>query len=143
VELVWTAVTAAVFIIVAVLGQRVWASLHLNQAPPDSTRIDAVAQQFQFNFHYAGADGVFGKTEPKFIDDSALNYVGLDPNDTAGKDKAHLSTVVVPQNRPVEVALSKKEVIARIFVPAVSFKKGIGPGKEIQAQFRGREAGEG
>src|SRR5262249_7097385 len=101
-ELVSTAVTAGVFIIVAVLGQRVWASLHLNKAPTDSTRIDAVAQQFQFNFHYAGADGVFGKTEPKFIDDSALNYVGLDPNNTPGKECCKVANSVNSAQRPID-----------------------------------------
>ncbi|HMG34556.1 MAG TPA: cytochrome c oxidase subunit II [Blastocatellia bacterium] len=140
-ELVWTAVTAAVFIIVAVLGQRVWASLHLNQAPPDSTRIDAVAQQFQFNFHYAGADGVFGKTEPKFIDDSALNYVGLDPNDTAGKDDVQLTTLVIPQNRPVELTLRSKDVIHSFFVPALRFKQDMVPGMAIKVHFTALKTG--
>ena len=32
-EVVWTVVTAVVFISLAVMGQRVWASLHLNPAP--------------------------------------------------------------------------------------------------------------
>src|SRR5215813_8674728 len=55
-EITWTTVTAAVFVILAILGQRVWASLHLNAAPPNSTHIEVVAQQFQWNFHYAGPE---------------------------------------------------------------------------------------
>ncbi|HVS20462.1 MAG TPA: cytochrome c oxidase subunit II transmembrane domain-containing protein, partial [Pyrinomonadaceae bacterium] len=76
-EVVWTIVTAVIFISLAVMGQRVWASLHLHSAPPGSYQVKVVAQQFSWNFHYAGKDNVFGRTDPKLIDDSSLNYVGL------------------------------------------------------------------
>src|SRR4051812_28967922 len=39
-EVVWTVVTAIVFISLAVMGQRVWASLHLNAAPAGSYQIE-------------------------------------------------------------------------------------------------------
>src|SRR5512143_432593 len=84
-EVTWTMITAAVFVVLAILGQRVWANLHLNAAADNSARIEVVAQQFQWNFHYSGADGTFGRTEARYIDDSALNFVGLDPSDAAGK----------------------------------------------------------
>ncbi len=34
------------------------------------TQVEVVAQQFQWNFHYAGKDNVFGRTDPNLIDDS-------------------------------------------------------------------------
>src|SRR5215510_432068 len=71
-EAVWTTVTAVIFVILGVLGQRVWAQLHLNAAPPGSAQIEVVAQQFQFNFHYPGKDNVFGKTDAKYMNDAAL-----------------------------------------------------------------------
>src|SRR5262249_6681954 len=140
-ELVWTAVTAAVFIIVAVLGERVWGSLHLNAAPPDATKIEVVAQQFQFKFHYPGADGGVCKTEPRFIDDSSLNYVGLDPNDAAGKDDIQLTTLVIPQNRPVELTLRSKDVIHSFFVPVLRFKQDTVPGMAIKVHFTALKTG--
>src|ERR687891_2727074 len=36
-EMLWTAITAFIFITVAVLGQRVWADLHFQPAPSDSS----------------------------------------------------------------------------------------------------------
>ena len=33
------------------------------------------------------------KPKAKYYDDSALNFVGLDPNDAAGKDDAQLTTL--------------------------------------------------
>ncbi len=47
-----------------VMGQSVWASLRLHDAPPGSYTVEVVAQQFQWNFHYAGKDNKFGRTDP-------------------------------------------------------------------------------
>ena len=69
-EVVWTIVTAVIFIGLAVMGQSVWASLHFNKAPAGAFQVEVVAQQFQWNFHYAGKDGIFGRTDPALIDDS-------------------------------------------------------------------------
>src|SRR3989441_8814041 len=66
-EIVWTVVTAIVFISLAIMGQRVWASLHLHSAPPGSYTVEVVAQQFAWNFHYSGKDGAFGRTNPEMI----------------------------------------------------------------------------
>ena len=140
-EITWTTVTAAVFVILAIMGQRVWANLHLNAAAENSARIEVVAQQFQWNFHYSGADGVFGKTEARYIDDSALNFVGLDPNDAAGKDDAQVGTLVIPANRPVELTLRSKDVIHSFFVPALRFKQDTVPGMAIKVHFTATKEG--
>jgi cytochrome c oxidase subunit II len=142
-EITWTAVTAAVFVTLAVLGQQVWVQLHLNDAPADSTKVEVVAQQFQWNFHYPGADSVFGKTEAKYIDDSALNFVGLDPTDSAGRDDAQLTTLIIPAGRPVELTLRSKDVIHSFFVPALRFKQDTVPGLAIKVHFTTKTEGEG
>src|SRR5919197_4896319 len=84
-EILWTIVTAVVFISLAVMGQRVWASLHLHAAPAGSYQIEVTAQQFAWNIRYPGKDNVFGKTDVQYIDD-ATNPVGLVDTDQTGKD---------------------------------------------------------
>src|SRR6266567_8833544 len=110
-EVVWTMVTAVIFISLAVMGQSVWASLHFNQAPAGSYQVEVVAQQFQWNFHYPGRDGVFGRTDPKLIDDSSLNFIGLDETDPNAKDDAVTTAIAIPSGRPVELILRSKDVI--------------------------------
>ena len=134
-EVVWTVVTAIVFISLAVMGQRVWASLHLHSAPPGSYTVEVVAQQFSWNFHYHGKDNVFGRTDPSLIDDSALNYVGLDETDPNAKDDSVVSTLVVPVNRPVELILKSKDVTHSFFVPQLRFKQDLVPGMAIPVHF--------
>ena len=140
-EVTWTMITAAVFVVLAILGQRVWANLHLNVAADNSAKIEVVAQQFQWNFHYPGADGAIGKTEARYIDDSALNFVGLDPSDAAGKDDAQLTTLIIPVNRPVELTLKSKDVIHSFFVPSLRFKQDTVPGMAIKVHFTATKEG--
>src|SRR5437870_2823408 len=45
-EIGWTVITAIVFITLAIMGQKVWAELHLNQAPADAVQIEVTGQQF-------------------------------------------------------------------------------------------------
>ena len=140
-EVVWTVVTAVIFISLAVMGQRVWAALHLHAAPPGSYTVEVVAQQFSWNFHYHGKDNVFGRTDPKLIDDSALNYVGLDDTDPNAKDDAVVSTLVVPVNRPIELILKSKDVTHSFFVPQLRFKQDLVPGMAIPVHFTVNKTG--
>lgn len=140
-EVIWTVITAIVFVVLAVLGQRVWAQLHLTAAAAGATKVEVVAQQFQWNFHYHGADGVFGKTEAKYIDDSSLNFVGLDPTDPAGRDDAQLTTLIIPVGRQVELTLKSKDVIHSFFVPALRFKQDTVPGMAIKVHFTANREG--
>ena len=140
-EIVWTLVTAIVFVGLAVMGQSVWASLHLQAAPPGSYQIEVVAQQFQWNFHYPGKDGVFGRTDPKLIDDSSLNFIGLDPADPNGKDDAVTSTMAIPVSRPVELILRSKDVTHSFWVPPLRFKQDLVPGMAIHVHFTATKVG--
>lgn len=140
-EVVWTVVTAVIFISLAVMGQRVWASLHLHSAPPGSLQVEVVAQQFSWNFHYAGKDSAFGRTDPNLIDDSSLNYVGLDDTDPNAKDDSVVSTLVIPANRPVELILRSKDVTHSFFVPQLRFKQDLVPGMSIRVHFTATRVG--
>jgi len=140
-EVLWTVVTAIIFISLAVMGQRVWASLHLHNAPPGSLQVEVVAQQFSWNFHYRGKDNVFGRTDPNLIDDSALNYLGLDDTDPNAKDDAVVSTLAIPVNRPVELILRSKDVTHSFFVPQLRFKQDLVPGMAIHVHFTANKVG--
>jgi cytochrome c oxidase subunit II len=140
-EVVWTVITAIVFIGLAVMGQSVWASLRLYDAPPGSYAVEVVAQQFQWNFHYAGNDNLFGRTDPRLIDDSALNFIGLDESDANARDDSVTTTLAIPVNRPVELRLRSKDVIHSFWVPPLRFKQDLVPGMEIKVHFTATKVG--
>jgi cytochrome c oxidase subunit 2 len=139
-EVLWTVVTAVVFISLAVMGQRVWASLHLHAAPAGSYQLEVTAQQFAWNVRYPGKDNVFGKTDVQYIDD-ATNPVGLVDTDANGKDDVVTPTVVVPVNRPVEIILKSKDVTHSFWVPQLRFKQDLVPGMAIRVHFTATKVG--
>ena len=139
-EIIWTLVTGVVFISLAVMGQSVWASLHLHAAPAGAYQIEVVAQQFAWNFHYPGKDTVFGKTEPTLIDDTS-NPIGLDPTDPNAKDDTVGPTLVIPVNRPVELVLRSKDVTHSFWVPQLRFKQDLVPGMAIHVHFTANQVG--
>lgn len=140
-EVIWTGITALIFIGLAVMGQRVWASLHFQDAPPGSYEIHVVAQQFQWNFHYPGKDGAFGHTDPKLINDGNQNFIGLDDADEHAKDDIVAPTLVVPVNQPVRLLLRARDVTHSLWIPNMRFKQDAVPGMEIPIHFKAQQEG--
>jgi len=141
-EIIWTIITAVVFVAVAFMGQKVWAQLRLNDAPADATLIEVTAQQFVWNFRYPGPDGKFGRNDPKLYNDednsptSRPGPVGIDPKDPAGKDDlVSVGTLAVPVNKPVKLILRAKDVTHSFFVPQLRFKQDTVPGMKINVHF--------
>jgi cytochrome c oxidase subunit 2 len=134
--------TAVVFVTLAAMGQKVWAQLHLREAPPDAVQIEVTAQQFAWNIRYPGADGKFGRTAVKFVDDQT-NPVGVDPQDPAGKDDVvSVNRMAVPVNRPIQVTLRSKDVTHSFFVPVLRLKQDAVPGMQIPIHFKAMKTGE-
>ncbi|HEV2666205.1 MAG TPA: cytochrome-c oxidase [Blastocatellia bacterium] len=147
VEIILAAITGAIFIALAVSGQRVWARLRLNQAPPDAMQVEAVAQQFAWNFRYPGADGKFGRVDPRLYNDADNSIgarpgpLGIDPADQAGKDDFVTTTLVAPVNRPISLMLRSKDVVHDFYVPALRLKQDAVPGMRISIHFTATREG--
>jgi cytochrome c oxidase subunit 2 len=92
-----------------------------------ATVIRVVAEQFNWNVHYPGADGRFGATAIALI--SPANPLGLDRQSPFGRDDvATLGEIRVPVNRPVIIQLSSKDVIHSFGVHAMRVKMDATPG---------------
>jgi cytochrome c oxidase subunit II len=141
-EIIWTVITAAIFITLALLGQRVWYSLHMQPAPAGSAQVKVTAQQFQWNFHYAGADNVFGVTKPEKISDESINYIGLDDTDPAAKDDVVTQTLVAQAGRPIELTLTSRDVTHSFWVPPLRFKQDAVPGLDVKVHFTPEKSGQ-
>jgi cytochrome c oxidase subunit 2 len=141
-EILWTILTAGVFISLAVSGQRVWAELHLTPPPADAVQIEVTGQQFAWNIRYPGPDGIFGRTDPKWVDDTGGNALGLDDKDPAAKDDiVTVNQMAVPVDRPVRVVLRSKDVTHSFFVPWMRFKQDAVPGMGIMVHFTANKTG--
>src|ERR1043166_3978955 len=85
-ETLWTSATALLFLGLVVMGSKIWAGVHFDEAPPDAIQIEVMAKQFAFNFRYPGPDGKFGRTDLKQVNDQNGNAFGIVDSDPAGKD---------------------------------------------------------
>ncbi|MEO6971434.1 MAG: hypothetical protein ABI217_11130 [Chthoniobacterales bacterium] len=95
----------------------------------------AIGQQFSWNFHLPGPDGVFGRTDPDL--ESNSNPLGLDPSDPAGKDDlVVLGELHVPVDRNVIVDLSSKDVIHNFCLPSMRMAQDAIPGQTIPIWFK-------
>lgn len=113
-----------------------------NVFPPasESLQIHVVAEQFAWNFHYPGPDGLFGKTDVHLV--SATNPVGLDPKDPQGKDDlVTINQLHVPVNKPVIARLSSKDVIHSFGIPVMRVKRDIIPGAPSTIWFEASKTG--
>jgi cytochrome c oxidase subunit 2 len=135
-------VVGIVFISLAVLGQKVWAEIHLSGTPEGSMPIEITGEQFAWNIRYAGADGQFGRTSPELYDPTS-NPVGLVPDDPNGKDDViSLNVLAVPVGRPIELRLRSKDVLHSFFMPVLRIKQDTVPGMEIPLRFKAEKAGD-
>ena len=141
-EIVWTGVTAAIFITLALLGQRVWWNLHMNPAPANAAQVRVTAQQFQWNFHYPGPDGRFGRTDPKKISDESINYIGLDADDPNSKDDTVTQTLVTRVDTPVQLSMTSRDVTHSFWVPQLRFKQDAVPGLDVKVHFTPQTVGQ-
>jgi cytochrome c oxidase subunit 2 len=100
--------------------------------PPLEVRV--VAEQFAWNIHYPGKDGIFGRTDVKFV--TPENPLGFDPSDPAGKDDiSSLNQLHLEVNRPVIVYISSKDVIHSFKLPVMRSEQDAIPGQNIPIHF--------
>ena len=101
----------------------------------DSTVVRVVAQQFAWNFWYAGEDGIFGKANPELTDEET-NPIGLDRSDPAAKDDIMtLNQLHLPVDKPAIIHVSSKDVIHGFNLPNMRIKQDAVPGVQIPLWF--------
>lgn len=108
-------------------------ALPLPEENPFEVRI--VAQQYAWNVHYPGPDGVFGRTDIDLIDD-VENPLGLDRKDpNAQDDVVSLNFLRLPVDRQTLIRLTSRDVIHSFSVPEFRVKQDALPGMSIPVHF--------
>ncbi len=139
-----TEIAVAIVEIVLLVGYAIpaWAT-RVKQFPPESQAllVHVVGEQFQWNVHYPGPDGRFGRTDPKLV--AADNPLGLDKSDPAAKDDiTTINVLALPEGRPVLVRLSTKDVIHSFGLYEMRVKQDAIPGMDIPVWFIPNRVGE-
>jgi cytochrome c oxidase subunit 2 len=142
-ELLWTSLTAVLFIGLNLMGYTVWAQSKFQTAGPNATQVEVTGVQFNWYFRYPGPDGKFGRLKPELIDASQGNdaAVGLDPTDPAGKDDIVTGTLMLPVDKEVGLTLRAQDVIHDFYVREMRVKQDAVPGLMIPMHFTPNKLG--
>lgn len=123
------------------IGFPVWSAIKDEfPAAADSNVVEMVAEQFAWGFQYAGADGTFGKKDPKQINSG--NTIGIDMADPAAQDDiVSINELHVPIGKPTILYMTSKDVIHSFFVPEFRVKQDTVPGMRIPLWFEPTKTG--
>lgn len=136
------AVAIIEIVLLAAFSYPVWHHVKVDiPDSPNALHLRIVAEQFAWNIHYPGADGVFGRTDPKLM--GPTNPLGLDPSDPPAKDDiTTINQLHIPVDTPVIAELSSKDVIHSFFLPVMRVKQDAVPGQRIRLWFQAKQAGD-
>jgi cytochrome c oxidase subunit 2 len=113
-----------------------WAA-RVDERPPESEAVvvHVTGEQFAWNIHYPGPDGVFGPTDINEID-LQTNPLGLDRSDPAAVDDVTtVNQLYLPVDTPIILMLKSKDVIHSFGVPELRVKQDAIPGLTVPIWF--------
>jgi cytochrome c oxidase subunit 2 len=99
----------------------------------DAVRVRAIGYQFGWNYHYAGADGKFGR-----IDRTTVSSQGdpcIDEDDPNGYDDFVVGTLKLPVDRPAIVNVTSTDVIHNYAIIPMRIQQDAIPGVDIPMWF--------
>jgi cytochrome c oxidase subunit 2 len=140
-EALWTTLTAICFVGLGLLGGRAWANGRITTPSSEPIRIEVTESQFVFNFRYPGPDGKFGRLDPKQVNSSFGNLIGVDSTDPAGADDIVVPTLTVPVNHDVELFIRGQDVIHSFFVRELRLQQDAMPGLIVPVWFNAEKIG--
>ena len=140
-EILWTSITLIVFVSLAIAGRKAWAQDRFTEAGSGAIQIEVTTTQFVYTFRYPGADGKFGRLDPRLVSAPTGNPLGLDPTDPASADDIVVPTLTVPVNRPVELLLRSQDVVHNFFVRELRLQQDSVPGMMIPVHFTANQIG--
>lgn len=131
------AVALIEFVLLIGFALPIWAN-RVNDVPnkaDGAEEIRVVAQQFAWNIHYPGNDGIFGARDVNLVDEES-NPIGLDKSDpNAADDFTTINQLHIPVNKQIRIDLSSKDVIHSFFLPEFRVKQDAIPGMSIPLWF--------
>ncbi len=124
-------------------GLPLWGKRVTEESFPDkgeALRVHAIGEQFAWNFHYPGPDGVFGRQDIHLVNGN--NPLGLDPNDPAGQDDViSKNDLHLIRYKPTVIEITSKDVIHSLSLHNMRITQDAVPGSRVPVWFRPIKAG--
>ena len=96
--------------------------------------VRVIGEQFAWNVHYPGPDGIFGRSKVELV--STDNPLGLDPTDPHAQDDiTTINELHLEVNRPALIHILSKDVIHSFKLPVMRAEQDAVPGQDIPIHF--------
>ena len=132
-------IAVVIFEAIVLIGFSIPAWAAYKDEPPkeeDRVLIRVIGEQFQWNFHYPGTDGVFGRTDSSLMDTTS-NPIGLDESDPNAEDDVWtINEFHLPVGRDIYLRIASKDVIHSFSIPTMRVKQDAIPGMGIPIWFK-------
>lgn len=142
----WPALAIGLVIVgdVVILSTQALPAWSQRLAPPPAgaqpLEVRIAAEQYVWNIHYPGPDGVFGRTANALI--SASNPVGIDREDpSAADDIGLLNVLTLPLDRTIVIQLSSRDVVHSFTLNEMRIKQDAVPGMTARVWFTPTQIG--
>ena len=129
-ELVWTAIPAVIFVMLAIFSNRLWLELR-RDVPKDAMKIDIVAYQFGFHIRNPGLDKELGPYDLEHLVKGENNFGQDLTKETSFDDYQSENQLTLPVNRAVNVILRSQDVIHAFYIPEFRVYQDMVPGRTI------------
>ena len=100
----------------------------------DDLKVRIIAQQFAWNIHYPGEDGIFGNTRIELVNEET-NPIGLDRTGHGADDITTINQLHLPVNKLAKLYISSKDVIHGFALPEMRVKQDAIPGMQVPVYF--------
>lgn len=119
-EIIWWVIPGLILFFLAVYQYNTWVIAKIaTPSGADAVRVEAMAQQFAWNFRYPGPDGKFST-----------------PDDVSVVNQLH-----IPEGKPVVIQLQSQDVIHSFYLPFLRVKQDAVPGMIVQVWFQATKTG--
>lgn len=137
----WLAIITTIAVVILLApGLLVWGQYIT--VPEGATEVEAVGNQWSWNFRLPGADNKLGASDVRFIDGG--NSLGVSPSDPDSRDDVIISSgeLHLPVDKPVKVLLRSIDVLHDFYVPQIRAKMDLVPGLVTYFWFTPTKVGE-
>lgn len=133
-EFIWTIIPVIVLAGLILYGLYAWTNImFIDDEDKDALYVEVYAKQFSWEVRYAGADGVLGKANVRYID--GVNTMGVDMSDPYAQDDITATELHIPKGRKVIFKFRSQDVLHSAYFPHFRAQMNVVPGMVTEFAF--------
>ena len=137
---IWLSVITAIGVVLMLTPGLYYWAIFVN-VPEDANDYEVLAQQWQWQYRYPGADGLLGTADTSFVSES--NPFGINPEDPNGQDDVVVNDpqMRLPVDQDAHFLFRSNDVLHNFTVPQFRVKMDLVPGLISYMWFTPTEVG--